>query len=157
MDELQLNPATHKLCTAFVSRPAHAMMLSGPKGAGLGALASVVALGVSKDLAHITTIAPEKGLIPIERIRQLYEQTKGIAKEAKTIVIDDADGMSDDAQNALLKLLEEPVDNVHFVLTTHKEQEILPTILSRVQHVEVLPISESQSTALLEPFNLPPL
>lgn len=156
MDDLQLSPATKKFVEAFLAKPAHALFLTGPVGSGLGTLAVRIAEAVCEDNAHVTHIVPEKNLIAIDRIRQLYEQTKGIAKEAKCIVIDDADAMSDDAQNALLKLLEEPVDNVHFVLTSHKEQVILPTIRSRMQHIEVLPTDQASSKTLLAGYDLSP-
>lgn len=62
--------------------------------------------------------------------------------------------MSIGAQNAFLKLLEEPTSSVRFILTTHYKERILPTILSRVQSLHIPPISESQSRLLLSKAGL---
>ncbi len=49
------------------------------------------------------------------------------------IIIENADRMADSARNALLKILEEPPEDVVFILTTAKRGAVLPTILSRVR------------------------
>jgi DNA polymerase-3 subunit gamma/tau len=51
----------------------------------------------------------------------------------KFLLIENADRMQEGARNSLLKLLEEPPPAVHIVLTTEREQALLPTILSRVR------------------------
>lgn len=146
--ELLLNPATKKLLDAYVSDPAHALCLNGDVGVGLGSIAKSLAAELSDSPQTITFMTPEKGLISIERIRALYEQTRSIQNGRRCIIIDDADAMSIDAQNALLKLLEEPVHNVHFILTTHHETVLLATIRSRTQNVAVLRVDESVSREL---------
>lgn len=149
MAKLVLNPATQKLLTAYLNSPAHALLLTGDEGAGLGATAHDLAAKLAGNAQLVTVIAPEKGLISIERVRHLYEQTRSVQQGRRCIVIDDADAMSVDAQNALLKLLEEPVENVHFILTTHHVSHLLATVLSRTQHIGVLPITEAESKQIL--------
>ena len=46
--------------------------------------------------------------------------------------------------NRLLKLIEEPTDNTFFILVTDKPQEILPTIISRCQHIKVSPLQDQE-------------
>jgi len=53
--------------------------------------------------------------------------------------------MSNGAQSAFLKLLEEPNSQIHFILTAHAPQKLLPTIRSRVQHSVVPMLGSSQS------------
>jgi hypothetical protein len=154
MDKLLINPATKKLLTAYLKTPAHALCITGEAGSGAGSVATELANGLADNPQLVTHISPEKGLISIDRIRQLYEQTRSIQQTKRCIIIDDADTMSHDAQNALLKLLEEPVENVHFILTTHHETQLLSTIKSRTQIVPLLPITEEQSIELLKPFSL---
>ena len=154
MADLVVNPSTRKLLDAYLKSPAHALLLDGEEGSGLGALAKDIAVRLSGGAQPVTLIGPEKGLISIERVRQLYEQTRSIQKALRCIVIDDADTMSADAQNALLKLLEEPVENVHFILTTHHISKLLATIRSRTQHLNVMPIGETESKALLSGYSL---
>lgn len=149
MTELLLNPATKKLLDAYLADPAHALCLSGDDGVGLGSIATMLAEHLSETSQTVTRILPEKGLISIERIRVLYEQTRSIQHGKRVLIVDDADAMSIDAQNALLKLLEEPVRNIHFILTTHHAPLLLSTIRSRVQTVNVLRVDEGVSKQLV--------
>lgn len=149
MADLVLNPATKKLLAAYLGSPAHALLLTGDEGAGLGATAHYLAASLAGNDQLVTSIEPEKGLISIERVRHLYEQTRSVQQGRRCILIDDADAMSPDAQNALLKLLEEPVENVHFILTSHFPSRLLATVRSRTQHINVLPITETESKQIL--------
>ena len=49
-----------------------------------------------------------------------------------------------EALNALLKFLEEPQNNVYAFITTYNEEKLLPTILSRMQHLKLLPIKHDE-------------
>lgn len=73
--------------------------------------------------------------IKIETIRDLTRFTRYGPDSAawKIVIIDRADRMTEEAGNAFLKTLEEPVRNVLFILTTSRENKILRTILSRCQ------------------------
>jgi DNA polymerase-3 subunit gamma/tau len=51
----------------------------------------------------------------------------------KTLLIENAENMREDAGNSLLKLLEEPPDTVTIVLTSSRREAIMPTILSRLR------------------------
>ncbi|HEU0266153.1 MAG TPA: AAA family ATPase, partial [Candidatus Saccharimonadaceae bacterium] len=104
------------------------LLLSGEKGAGLGTLARDLA---SQQLVQIVKptdkdgVADElNGSISITEIRSLYESTRGKSKARRVIIIDDADRMTHSAQNAFLKLLEEPPELVHFILTAHSVEPL---------------------------------
>jgi DNA polymerase III delta prime subunit len=119
----------------------HASLLYGKQGVGLFTIAkSLVPIDVSRviiDPAQKTkTSLPN---ISIERIRDLYDEVKTNANQA--VIIDDADKMTEAAQNALLKLLEEPNSYTTFILTSHHPEQLLPTIRSRVQAYHVPPVS----------------
>ena len=60
--------------------------------------------------------------------------------------------MNHQAQNAFLKLLEEPARNIHFILTSHQPNLLLPTIMSRVERLTIRPISEEASRLLLAKY-----
>lgn len=147
-------PTTRKLLDAYKKEPVHGLLLTGLEGVGLATLATKLAEDIVEHTTDITTIAPEQTTIPIERIRTLYEETRSIHKRPQVIIIDDADTLSLEAQNALLKLLEEPVTNVYFVLTTHFLESLLPTIRSRVQAISVQQLTEAQSEKLLDELKL---
>lgn len=56
------------------------------------------------------------------------------------ILINNAHEMNDEAQNALLKNLEEPPEGIIFILTTSDVDKLLPTILSRCQRIDFNPL-----------------
>jgi DNA polymerase III subunit delta' len=60
---------------------------------------------------------------------------------AKVMLLDPADALTPEAGNMLLKTLEEPPRNTHFVLITTLESSVLPTIVSRCQRLRFPPLS----------------
>lgn len=148
MPEIVLHPTSQQIVTTYLKRPAHGLLLSGAIGTGLMTIARHIA-GTLSSTSVREVIPDEKGTITIETIRGLYRLTRTHRDEPLVIIIDDADAMGREAQNALLKLLEEPVENVYFILTTHAPQRLLSTILSRVQHIALLPVTAAQSAKLI--------
>ncbi len=82
------------------------------------------------DYAEIT---PDGKTLKIEQIRNLQARIveKPITSRRKVYVIDDADLMSEESQNCLLKTLEEPPEYAVIILIVSNESRILPTIKSR--------------------------
>lgn len=68
----------------------------------------------------------------------------------RLILIEDAHKMSDEAQNALLKSLEEPPRGVIFILITENNNMLLPTIKSRCWEVPFSPLQDSELDTILE-------
>lgn len=73
----------------------------------------------------------EKTVITIEQVRKMMEQLVTKQTKARFVVIRPADMLGLDAENAILKSLEEPGENIHFILVTDDPSKLLPTILSR--------------------------
>jgi len=72
--------------------------------------------------------------IPIAQVRKAaYWSRLSPAGKRKTLVIENADRMKEDARNALLKLLEEPPEPLCIVLTAQRRESVMPTILSRLR------------------------
>ena len=87
------------------------------------------------------TLSTDKATIGVDEVRTLshfFEKTAHIG-EAKTALIEQADRMTISAANALLKTLEEPTANSFIILTTDLADTLLPTIISRCQHIEIRP------------------
>lgn len=151
MDSLSLHTASKHLIQAYLRAPAHAVLLSGPKGIGTNTIALAMATELKARHDDVHTIGPdEKGTIPIEQIRGLYTLTRTVYDSPRVIIIDGAEMMSHAAQNALLKLLEEPSGQTYFILTSHQPQLLLATIRSRTQQIELRPISLEQSQSLVK-------
>ena len=78
-------------------------------------------------------ITPENGSIKIEQIRKMQKEVseKPIISNNKVCIINDADLMTTEAQNCLLKTLEEPPLYMTIILVGTNESNFLPTIKSR--------------------------
>jgi len=86
----------------------------------------------------------------VEEIRDAISFVAEKAYEAdyKAVIIDNADSMTPQAANCLLKTLEEPPAGTIFVLTAHSVSGVLPTIASRCTPVSITPsISEPEKLA----------
>ena len=136
----------------------HAVILSGPRGVGLGTIARTLA---GKDISFVMEPQNSKGelnqisgSIKVAHIRNLYEQTMGKSTSRQVVIIDDADTMTRGAQNAFLKLLEEPHPGLHFVLTTHHYDQLLATIRSRAQHYMAPRLHNSHDDEMINAFQL---
>jgi DNA polymerase-3 subunit delta' len=70
----------------------------------------------------------------------------------RAIIVEDAHLMNDEAQNALLKSLEEPPEGVVFILITHKPDDLLNTIISRCQKIKFNPLSNNHLIKILTEF-----
>lgn len=95
-----------------------------------------------------------KTTITTEQIRTMITMLRTHATVRRVIVIDPADQMSEAAQNALLKSLEEPNANTHFLLVTENEQQLLATIRSRCQVLTLHRTSQAQDETLLDATSL---
>ncbi len=68
----------------------------------------------------------------------------------RVVVIDDADTMNRNAQNALLKILEEPPANAILILITHRLGSMIPTIRSRCRTLHFYSLEKETLTALMK-------
>lgn len=98
----------------------------------------------------------DKQNIPIEKIRQIKDfiNLQSLSGGKRVVVIDEVDSMNEAASNALLKSLEEPPQNVIFILIAHNLNQLLPTIKSRCS---VLNFSRLNNQAITDLLNSPEL
>jgi DNA polymerase-3 subunit delta' len=89
--------------------------------------------------------------IRVGQVRALVAEVAGAPFEARrrVFVIDDAHGMNESSQNALLKSLEEPPPRSHLILVTSRPQALRQTIRSRCQVLRFGPLSRATVTAFL--------
>ncbi len=67
----------------------------------------------------------------------------------RIVIVDEADTMNRNAQNALLKILEEPPTNVLLILVCHRLGAMIPTIRSRCRVVHFDPLDDAEFDALM--------
>ena len=103
--------------------------------------------------ANLSTKKRKKAEIDIEQVRALdHFMSLGSHQHdgRRVVLIAPAQVLNRNAANALLKLLEEPPEGVIFLLVTTQLQRLLPTILSRCQHIFFAPPSQEQALAWLK-------
>jgi DNA polymerase-3 subunit delta' len=156
---------------------AHAYLLVGPRHVGKGTLAINLAQALNCDgpelpcgqcrscqrilegkHADVTPIGLDsKTEIGIDDIRGLQRLANLPPYEGKckVFIIDDAEYLSTEAANSLLKILEEPPPRIVWLLLAAEEGHILPTIISRCQRLELKPVpSERVQEALVNSYNV---
>ena len=89
----------------------------------------------------ITLVTPEEKhkYIGVSEIRALRRDAfiKPNEAEARVFIIRDAENMNEEAQNALLKVLEEPPESVGIILTAVSRSRLLPTVRSRLMLINI--------------------
>lgn len=122
----------------------HAYLFVGKEGIGKKLVAKAFAKkamsldGGAFNEADFKIISPEKDSIKVEEIRNLITEIylKPVHSKRKVIIIDEADKMNTNAQNALLKVLEEPPTYATLILVVESREKIIKTILSRVTEIK---------------------
>jgi len=156
---------------------AHAYLLVGPRHVGKGTLAINLAQALNCDgpelpcgqcrscqrilegkHADVTPIGLDsKTEIGIDDIRGLQRLANLPPYEGrcKVFIIDDAEYLSTEAANSLLKILEEPPLRVVWLLLAAEDEHLLPTIISRCQRLELKPVpSERIQEVLINSYNV---
>jgi hypothetical protein len=152
MENLLLNPQTAKDISLFLQQTSHAVLLSGEAGHGKASIASELAaklLGLSTaklvQYPYFSHIQPIKGTLTIDQVRELQRflqlKTTGQAAIRRVALLEDAHCMNHEAQNALLKILEEPPADSVIVVTAVPDHALLPTVYSRLQQIRVQSVS----------------
>ncbi len=143
-------------------RISHAYIFHGPAGTGKRAAALTFAkvlfcLGRGSDPCgecvecrkaehgnhpDLYRVVPENGTIKIDRIRELQQRFayRSQSSRMRVYIIEEAERMTTQAANSLLKFLEEPNSNIVAVLLTENGQALLPTIRSRAQWIPFSPV-----------------
>lgn len=78
------------------------------------------------------------GIAEARKIKKHFS-LKPYSAEGRSVIIEDASLMTDEAQNALLKTIEELPEDALFILASSSDANFLPTILSRCQIVYLSP------------------
>ena len=144
---------------------AHAYLFAGPRGTGKTSMARLFAkaLDCEEGVGHQCNkcencIASSEGSHPdvieidaasnngVDQVRDLIDKIKyaPIKGRYKVYIIDEVHMMSTGAFNALLKTLEEPPENVVFILCTTEPHKVLPTIVSRCQRFDFAKLTDEE-------------
>ena len=163
-------PAVESLSAAAHGRGmSHAWLFTGPPGSGRSnaavALAAALqcpdagcgtchecrtALGGSH--ADVALIRTEKLSIGVDEVRDLVRRSalSPAGRRWQILIIEDADRLTDQACNALLKAIEEPTERTVWMLCAPTVDDVLPTIRSRCRLVTLSTPSTAEVAAFLE-------
>lgn len=138
----------------------HSYLFLGPSGIGKTLFAKEFAkmiLGSSEEnQPDLIFVEPEDGTIKIEKIRQMQEKIleKPIISSKKVYIIKDADMMTKEAGNCLLKTLEEPPKFITIILVASNESLLLNTIRSRCMKILFHKIEQEPLKKYLEEHHI---
>ncbi|HWR61238.1 MAG TPA: DNA polymerase III subunit delta' [Clostridia bacterium] len=148
-------------------------IFSGPKGCGKKLMAFIFSMAVnctgeapekpcgscsscirlkSGNHPNVEFVRPTGMSIKIRQIRQIVADTakKPFESGYKAVIIENAEKMTQDAQDAFLKTLEEPPGNTVFLLLAENHNLLLPTIVSRCQVYQFKPVPLHEMKAFIE-------
>ncbi len=140
----------------------HTVLLTGPSGCGKTTVARILKrlLKCSKgDYKEINT-ADHRGIEDIREVNRRMRQAP-IDGDCRIWLIDEAHKLTNDAQNAFLKILEDTPKHVYFILATTHPQKLIKTIRTRSTQIDLKSLSNKDLEKLLlsvsgkEKFDLP--
>lgn len=162
----EIQPLASKVITNSMEkgRVSHAYLLQGERGTGKEAIALLIAKGLfclnregsepcntchnckrisSGNHPDVHWIEPEGLSITKEQVNHLQKEFSysGMESNQKVYIIKDADTMTVNASNSLLKFLEEPNKQTTALLLTENSSSIIPTIRSRCQVIDLKPLN----------------
>ena len=149
------NESVKKALQAMLKRPVaeipHAILFTGMTGCGKTTLARMVAKYLKcsdKEFIEMNS-ADFRG---IDSIREVIRQSHWAPMDGdiRVWLFDEVHKQSNDAQNAMLKMLEDAPDHVYYILATTDPQKLIPTLKGRCTTFEVKPLETEEMVEFLQ-------
>lgn len=144
----------------------HAYIIEGAKGSGRYTLATMLAASLEPSFAEkilsegcvdvtVYSLPEDKKSIGIATVRELKYKAQLLPQElsCQVFIIRDAHSLTPEAQNSLLKILEEPPSGVYIFLLCDNSAALLPTVRSRAPSIRMQHFSEDELARLLPQIN----
>lgn len=129
----------------------HAHLIAGEDGVGKGKLANILAKFIlngdlDREYIDIINYSSEKSSFGVDDVRDIIEEVykKPFEKDKKVIIIHEGNKLTIQAQNALLKTIEEPPKGVYIIILCESLELILDTIKSRCEIYKLKPLTKSE-------------
>lgn len=162
ISDLLLHDSTRQTIAQLLNKQTHAVLFVGQPGAGKETLVRFIVaeiLGTSENRlvneSKYLEVMPSGKSVTIEQVREIQHfltlKTSGKSEIRRVVAIFSADTLATDAQNALLKTLEEPPADTVIILVATQTEDLLPTIRSRVQLVSIASPSKEAAVKYFVP------
>ena len=169
-DATRHQPRARAALAAALASPGHAYIFRGPRGSGKAAAARTFAAELLTDGAPDPDDARRRALLDpsphpdlvwlrppgaqhlVEDVRESVIRASSLSPAEggrRVFVIEQAEDLRDESQNALLKTLEEPAPFAHLILVCSEPEQLAETILSRCTPVEFGPLTAGAVTEAL--------
>lgn len=134
----------------FINNPTNGLIIYGAVGSGKDTVRKYISSKlVDKSYLERYKLVMDAKIEGIDEIRSILRElsikTVGNDQLRRVVIIKNAQHMSHEAQNALLKTVEEPPEDTLIFIQTTEINNILPTIQSRMQRMHIKPISKDQA------------
>lgn len=155
MEEVVGNESTKASIQTIIDRPPEkrprSYLFQGPKGCGKTTLARILGQAFGCELGNIEeyNTANTRG---IDTIRNIDSNCRflPLAGGSRVYLIDECHKLTNDAQNALLKVLEDTPKHVYFMLCTTDPQKLIAPVIDRCTTFSVRALTRSQLITLME-------
>lgn len=129
----------------------HAHLIAGEDGIGKSNLANILAKLIlngelDREYVDIINYSSSKASFGVDDVRNIIEEVskKPFEGEKKVIIIHEGNKLTIQAQNALLKTIEEPPIGVHIIILCESVELILDTIKSRCEIYKLTPLTKEE-------------
>lgn len=129
----------------------HAQLISGEDGIGKSILAEILGKlilngDINREYVDIINYKPSKASFGVDDVREIIDEVnkKPFEGDKKVIIIHQGNKLTIQAQNALLKTIEEPPKGVYIIILCESLELILDTIKSRCEIYKLKPLTKSE-------------
>jgi len=155
--EQLLHPASMQRLHKAARLQHHAYLLEGDSGLGTEQAAMWLLRQQDPNLtdAEVAKVVPATSTVSVVQVRELIEhlwRTSARLDGIRAGVVMQADRMSTEAANALLKVLEEPPPHVVLVLVASSAERLPTTVRSRVLTIPLLPLDDQQIENFMQAY-----
>lgn len=133
-----------------IAKCPHSFLFTGETGCGKTTIGRIIATRLGAKGADLREVdsADFRGIDTIRDIRK-QSQYMPLESPVRVWLLDEVHKLTNDAQNALLKILEDTPKHVYFILCTTDPQKLIPTLKGRCSQFQVKPLTDGQMFQLL--------